>query len=75
MFDEDAKLQSYIKNGKVRLVKGDGTNLEDVQKGWEAALEHGNGTLDLVLFSIGLYFPRKSLLAPCSPVPQAACPT
>ncbi|KAL1939173.1 hypothetical protein VTO73DRAFT_10214 [Trametes versicolor] len=53
VFDEDAKLQSYIKNGKVRLVRGDGTNLEDVRKGWEAALEHGNGTLDLVLFSIG----------------------
>ncbi len=75
MFDQDAKLQSYIKDGKVRLVKGDGTSLEDVQKGWEAALEHGNGTLDLVLFSIGMYRRLHVLLAPCSLLAQAACRT
>lgn len=80
MFDKDAKVQSYIKDGKAHLVKGDGTVLEDVQKGWEAALEYGNGTIDLVLFSIGTYLAPFlcAFYIAYSPnffVPQVACQT
>ncbi|KAI0636389.1 hypothetical protein C8Q77DRAFT_498323 [Trametes polyzona] len=52
-FDNDATIQTYIKQGKVFLVKGDGLNLDDQKKGWETALENGDGTIDVVLFTIG----------------------
>ncbi|KAH9848921.1 hypothetical protein C2E23DRAFT_738427 [Lenzites betulinus] len=53
VFDTDEKIQSYISSGKARLVSGDALNIEDVQKGWEAALGLGNGSIDVVLSSIG----------------------
>ncbi|KAI0820179.1 hypothetical protein BC628DRAFT_1423116 [Trametes gibbosa] len=52
-FDDDEKIQSYVSKGKARLVSGDALNIEDVQKGWAAALELGNGSIDVVLSSIG----------------------
>ncbi|KAI0771075.1 hypothetical protein BD413DRAFT_476805 [Trametes elegans] len=53
VFDKDEQIQSYIKQGKVSLIQGDALVLEDVRKGWEAALEAGNGTVDVLLFTIG----------------------
>ncbi|KAI0647629.1 hypothetical protein C8Q79DRAFT_907017 [Trametes meyenii] len=55
VFDSDEKIQSYIKQGKARLVVGDALVLEDVRKGWQAALEAGNGSIDFVIFTIGGY--------------------
>ncbi|KAI0374588.1 hypothetical protein BV20DRAFT_378634 [Pilatotrama ljubarskyi] len=53
VFDNDERIQPYIKQGKAYLVAGDALNFDDVEKGWEAAVEAGNGTIDFVLFTIG----------------------
>ncbi|OSD08242.1 hypothetical protein PYCCODRAFT_1441226 [Trametes coccinea BRFM310] len=53
VFENDEQMQRYVKSGQATLVCGDGLKLEDVQKGWEAALEAGNGSIDVVLFTIG----------------------
>ncbi|KAI0934917.1 hypothetical protein AcV5_006607 [Taiwanofungus camphoratus] len=52
-FDHDSSIQSYVKSGKARLVKGDALNAADVQRGWESAMEASEGRVDLVLFSVG----------------------
>ena len=62
VFDNDEQMQRYIRQGKATLVSGDGLKLEDVKRGWEVALEAGHGTVDFVLFSIGLY--RSLIPAP-----------
>ena len=54
MFDNDAEMQRYIKEGKAQLVRGDGLNLEDVRNGWQKSLEAGNGKVDAVIFTIGM---------------------
>ncbi|TFY58540.1 hypothetical protein EVG20_g8112 [Dentipellis fragilis] len=51
VFDEDAEIQSYIKAGKARLVKGDALNREDVAAGWTSAGQVG--PIDLLLFTVG----------------------
>ncbi|KAH9900787.1 hypothetical protein C8Q73DRAFT_786234 [Cubamyces lactineus] len=53
VFDNDERMQRYIRQGKATLVAGDGLKLEDVKRGWEASLDAGHGTVDFVLFSIG----------------------
>ncbi|KAL0946448.1 hypothetical protein HGRIS_012671 [Hohenbuehelia grisea] len=58
-FDNDEKMQGYIKSGKAHLVKGDGLVREDVQKAWTAASKHG--PIDLLLFTVG-GVPSYSLL-------------
>ena len=48
-------MQKYIKNGRARLFKGDALKADTVKAGWEAAMEAGSGTVDLVLFTVGVY--------------------
>nr|GAT59774.1 predicted protein [Mycena chlorophos] len=48
IFDEDEKMQHYIRSGRARLVQGDALKEEDVRRAWEAA-----GTVDTVLFTVG----------------------
>ncbi|TFY60016.1 hypothetical protein EVJ58_g5413 [Rhodofomes roseus] len=52
-FDNDEVIQPYIRSGTARLVQGDALKADDVQRGWEAAQNAKDGTIDLVLFSIG----------------------
>jgi len=51
--EADPAINPYIHTGKAHLVKGDALNTEDVAKGWEEALQHGHGTVDLALFTLG----------------------
>ncbi|KAA1479486.1 hypothetical protein DENSPDRAFT_846263 [Dentipellis sp. KUC8613] len=51
IFDNDADIQPYIKEGKARLVKGDALNREDVAAGWTSAGQVG--PIDLLLFTVG----------------------
>ena len=55
VFDQDVAMQKYIKNGQARLFKGDALKADTVKAGWEAAMEAGSGTVDLVLFTVGVY--------------------
>ena len=55
MFDNDANIQPYIKSGKARLVPGDALKADDVRKVWQSALDAGQGTVDLVIFTLGQY--------------------
>ncbi|KAJ7717037.1 hypothetical protein B0H16DRAFT_1388487 [Mycena metata] len=49
VFDKDELIQRYIKSGgNARLVKGDATKQEDVQRAWDEA-----GVVDAVVFSVG----------------------
>ncbi|KZT69900.1 hypothetical protein DAEQUDRAFT_726223 [Daedalea quercina L-15889] len=52
-FDNDEKIQPYVRAGTARLVKGDALKPEDVKRGWEEAQSTKDGTVDLVLFSVG----------------------
>ena len=52
-------MQKYIKNGQARLVKGDTLKKDTVIGGWDAALAAGNGTIDLVFFSVGASISRQ----------------
>ncbi|KAA1479487.1 hypothetical protein DENSPDRAFT_846268 [Dentipellis sp. KUC8613] len=51
VFDDDADIQNYVKAGKVRLLKGDALNRDDVAAGWAAAAE--SGPIDVFLFTVG----------------------
>ncbi|TFY58541.1 hypothetical protein EVG20_g8113 [Dentipellis fragilis] len=51
VFDDDAEIQRYIKDGKARLLKGDALNREEVAAGWAAAAQAG--PIDVFLFTIG----------------------
>ena len=53
VFDEDATIQGYIKQGRARLVHGDALKADTVTAAWDAALAAGNGTVDVVLFTLG----------------------
>lgn len=53
VFANDDVIQNYVKQGRAILVKGDATVKEDIKTGWETALQHGNGSVDLTLFSVG----------------------
>ncbi|KAF7302646.1 NAD(P)-bd-dom domain-containing protein [Mycena chlorophos] len=48
IFDEDEKMQHYIRSGRARLVQGDALKEEDVRRAWEAA-----GVVDTLLFTVG----------------------
>ncbi|KAJ7493415.1 hypothetical protein B0H11DRAFT_2006306 [Mycena galericulata] len=48
IFDKDALIQSYVKSGHARLLKGDALNEADTRLAWNEA-----GVVDLLLFSIG----------------------
>ncbi|KAJ7647037.1 hypothetical protein FB45DRAFT_186954 [Roridomyces roridus] len=50
IFDEDTAIQAYVKSGHVRLLKGDALNESDVRAAWQAA-----GTVDAIIFTVGLY--------------------
>ncbi|KAH7345685.1 hypothetical protein B0J17DRAFT_764280 [Rhizoctonia solani] len=49
--ESDPFMSDYIKNGKAKLVRGDGLVQEDVQKVWNVASSEGQ--VDLVFFGIG----------------------
>jgi len=51
VFDNDEKMQPYIKSGKARLVSGDALQQPTVQRAWDFASEVGK--VDLVLFTVG----------------------
>jgi len=61
VFDNDEVVQSYVKSGKARLVKGDGLVKDDVKRAWE---ESGRDRLvDTVVFTVGniiIHFKRKT---------------
>lgn len=59
-FDGDEVIQKYVKSGKVRLVKGDALNAQDVSRGWETAREAGEGRVDVVLFTVGKSLSEES---------------
>ena len=46
-------MQPFIKDGKAKLVYGDGLKAETIRNGWATALEAGNGKVDVVLFTLG----------------------
>ena len=66
VFDTDAEIQKYIKEGKVKCVKGDATIRADVQSVLDAAWAAGQ--LDVVLFTVGEFArcpdPLDRLLTP-----------
>ncbi|RDB18811.1 hypothetical protein Hypma_014521 [Hypsizygus marmoreus] len=54
VFDNDEKIQSYVKSGKAFLIKGDALVKDDVQRAWtEAATHSTSGIVDLLLFTVG----------------------
>lgn len=56
VFDTDEAIQSYVKSGKARLVKGDALEIEDVARGWaEAQAASETRHVDAVLFTVGQY--------------------
>ncbi|KAJ7493416.1 hypothetical protein B0H11DRAFT_962109 [Mycena galericulata] len=48
VFDNDALIQSYVKSGHARLLKGDATKEEDTRRAWNEA-----GVVDVLFFSVG----------------------
>ena len=50
-------MQPFIKEGKAKLVHGDGLKAETIRNGWATALEAGNGKVDVVLFTLGAFNP------------------
>lgn len=59
-FDEDEGIQEFVKQGKVRTVKGDALVKEDVRRGWEVAGQNvtgsspdSDGQVDVLLFTVG----------------------
>ena len=53
-FDTDETIQSYVRSGKARLVKGDALNIGDVTRGWtEAQAATDKQHVDFVLFTVG----------------------
>jgi hypothetical protein len=51
VFEKDEAIQKYIKEGKARLVKGDGLVKYEVKHGWDKAQE--TGPIDLLIFTVG----------------------
>ena len=49
----DAAMSDYIRDGKAKLVQGDGLVQEDIQRAWDTA--KGDGEVGLVFFGIGGY--------------------
>ena len=54
VFDADEKIQAHVASAKALLVKGDALVKDDVKHVWEEAVSHGNGAVDLLLFSVGM---------------------
>lgn len=59
-FDEDEAIQGFVKQGRVRTVKGDALVKEDVRRGWEVAGQNvpgsssdADGQVDVLLFTVG----------------------
>jgi hypothetical protein len=48
IFDKDVLIQTYLKSGNARIVKGDATQEADTRRAWDEA-----GVVDAVLFSVG----------------------
>ena len=49
--ESDASMTTYIRDGKAKLVHGDGLVQADVQRAWDTA--KGDGEVDAVYFGIG----------------------
>ncbi|GAB1526705.1 hypothetical protein RhiTH_009877 [Rhizoctonia solani] len=56
--ESDSAMASYVRDGKVKLIGGDGLVREDVQQAWDAT--KSNGEVDVVYFGIGGY-PKFSI--------------
>lgn len=61
-FDEDEAIQGFVKQGRVRTVKGDALVKEDVRRGWEVAGQNvpgsssdADGRVDVLLFTVGKF--------------------
>ncbi|KAF8753961.1 hypothetical protein RHS01_06763 [Rhizoctonia solani] len=54
--ESDSAMASYVRDGKVKLIGGDGLVREDVQQAWDAT--KSNGEVDVVYFGIVLYHTR-----------------
>lgn len=52
VFDNDSEMQSFIKEGKAKIVQGDATNRSDIKGVIDSAVESG---LDVILSSVGKY--------------------
>lgn len=59
-FDNDEDIQGFVKQGKVRIVKGDALVKEEVRRGWEVAGQtvpgsspESDGQVDVLLFTVG----------------------
>ncbi|KLO12062.1 NAD(P)-binding protein [Schizopora paradoxa] len=50
-FDEDEKIQKYVKSGKAFIIQGDALKAEDVQRAFTEA--SADGPIDFVLFTVG----------------------
>ncbi|GJJ12045.1 hypothetical protein Clacol_006286 [Clathrus columnatus] len=50
VFESDTEIQSFIKNGKAKIIPGDATVRADIQKAIDSTTETG---LDVILFSVG----------------------
>jgi len=50
-FDEDARMQGFIKSGQAKLVFGDATSTDDVKEAWDTAAQEGN--LDYLICTVG----------------------
>ena len=54
VFDADETMQSYVRSGKARLVKGDALDMDAVVRGYaKAQAAHPSGLVDVVLCSLG----------------------
>ncbi|KAM5546199.1 hypothetical protein V8D89_000325 [Ganoderma adspersum] len=52
VFDNDVEMLPFIKDGKAKLIPGDGLKAETIHNGWATTLEAGNGKVDIVLFTL-----------------------
>ena len=50
-FDQDARMQEFIKSGRAKLSFGDATSIDDVKRAWDVAVE--NGKVDYIISSVG----------------------
>ncbi|PPR02059.1 hypothetical protein CVT24_011158 [Panaeolus cyanescens] len=75
VFDEDSEIQTYVKSGQARLVKGDALSPEDMKNLWSEATKER--PIDVILFTVGFtgnpkFHPLKGfLINPANLVTQA----
>ncbi|EKM51721.1 uncharacterized protein PHACADRAFT_127548 [Phanerochaete carnosa HHB-10118-sp] len=74
VFDADETIQSYVKSGKARLVKGDALEIEDVARGWaEAQPASQTRLVDVLLFTVGGALHHFSIISGAHIFPEDIC--